>query len=153
LVNWVVKYFDIKEILNCLVHKLNQYIDHIKVTLMSWSGDHIHDQSSNECPGDTRCWLTGNSVFFERSLLCPFILLLNGWTLSPTYCDPQTWRSRRYTTLGVLQLTLQKILYSFPVYIYMYFTYKKHQKYFRVYPTDVWDHSWVSASVGIRKHN
>jgi hypothetical protein len=25
-----------------------------------------------------------------RSLLCPFILLFNGWTLSPTYCDPQT---------------------------------------------------------------
>ena len=34
------------------------------------------------------CWLTGKSVFFVRSLLCSFILLLNGWTLSPTYCEP-----------------------------------------------------------------
>jgi hypothetical protein len=33
---------------------------------------------------------TGKSVFFIRSLLCPFILWLNGWALSPTYCDPQT---------------------------------------------------------------
>jgi hypothetical protein len=53
--------------------------------------------------------------FLVRSLLCPFIILLNGWTLSPTYCDPQTWQTRRYTTLGVLQLTLQNIVYSFPV--------------------------------------
>ena len=51
---------------------------------------------------------------FVRSLLCPFNLLLNGWTLSPTYCD-QRWQSRRSTTIGVLQLTLQNILYSFPV--------------------------------------
>jgi hypothetical protein len=42
---------------------------------------------------------------FVRSLLCPFILLLNGWTCSPTYCNPQTWQSRRLSTLGVLQLT------------------------------------------------
>jgi hypothetical protein len=28
----------------------------------------------------------GKSVFFVRSLLCPLILLLNGWTLSPTHC-------------------------------------------------------------------
>jgi hypothetical protein len=33
----------------------------------------------------TQCWLTGKSVFFVRSLLRLFILLLNGWTLSPTY--------------------------------------------------------------------
>jgi hypothetical protein len=26
-----------------------------------------------------------------------FILLLNGWTLSPTNCNPQTWQSRRYS--------------------------------------------------------
>jgi hypothetical protein len=42
---------------------------------------------------------------FVRSLLCPSILLLNGWTFSPTYCNPQTWQSRRLSTLGVLQLT------------------------------------------------
>jgi hypothetical protein len=54
-------------------------------------------KSSNECPGDTKCWLTGKSVFFVRSLLCPFILLLNGWTLSPTYCDPQTWHRELQT--------------------------------------------------------
>jgi hypothetical protein len=50
-------------------------------------------KSSNECSGDTKCWLTGKSVFFVRSFLCPFILLMNGWTLFPTYCDPQTWQS------------------------------------------------------------
>jgi hypothetical protein len=85
--------------------------------LRLWSMIYIFDltKSSNECPGDTKCWLTGKSVFFVRSLLCPFILLLNGWTLSPTYCHPQTWQTRRYTTLGVLQLTLQNIVYSFPV--------------------------------------
>jgi hypothetical protein len=27
-------------------------------------------------------------VFLVRSLLCPFILLVNGWTLSPTYLRP-----------------------------------------------------------------
>jgi hypothetical protein len=38
-------------------------------------------KSSNECrPGDTKCWFTDKSVFFVRSLLCPFILMLNGWT-------------------------------------------------------------------------
>jgi hypothetical protein len=39
-------------------------------------------------PATQKCWLTGKSVFFVRSLLCPFILLLNGWTLFPTYCHP-----------------------------------------------------------------
>ena len=29
---------------------------------------------------------------FVKSLMCPFILLLNGWTISPMYCDPQTWQ-------------------------------------------------------------
>ena len=63
----------------------------------------------------TKCWLTEKSLFFAWSLLCSFILLLNGWTPSPTYCDPQTWQTRRYTTLGVLQLMLQNIVYCVPV--------------------------------------
>jgi hypothetical protein len=33
-------------------------------------------KSSNESPGDTKCWLAGNSVFFVRSLLCPIVVYL-----------------------------------------------------------------------------
>ena len=57
-------------------------------------------KSSNECPGDTKCWLTGKSVFFIKSLLCPFILLLNGWSLSPTYCDPNS----KFISLTTIQV-------------------------------------------------
>jgi hypothetical protein len=39
--------------------------------------------------------LNVNCTFDNIAFLCPFILLLNGWTLSPTYCDPQTWQSMR----------------------------------------------------------
>ena len=55
-----------------------------------WSMIYILDltKSSNLCPGDTKRWLTGKGVFLVRSLLCPFILLVNGWTLSPTYLRP-----------------------------------------------------------------
>jgi hypothetical protein len=49
-----------------------------------WSMIYIFDlpRSSNVCPGDTKCWLTGKSVFFVRSLLCPFILTLVRATVS-----------------------------------------------------------------------
>jgi hypothetical protein len=60
----------------------------------------INTKSSNECPGDTKCWLMGKSVFFVRSLLCPFILLLNGWTLSPTYTLVRAALSRPSSTVG-----------------------------------------------------
>jgi hypothetical protein len=55
-----------------------------------WSVTYILDltKSSNLCPGDTKRWLTGKGVFLVRSLLCPFILLVNGWTLSSTYLRP-----------------------------------------------------------------
>jgi hypothetical protein len=93
---------------NSRIQKLSLFCLWFSFQLGLWAMISILDlpKSSNECPGDTKCWLTGKSVFFVRSLLCPFILVLNGWTLSPTYCDPQTWQSRRETTLGVLQWTI-----------------------------------------------
>jgi hypothetical protein len=77
-----------------------------------WSMIYILDQPklSNECPGDTKCWLTGKSVFFVRSLLRPFILLLNGWTLSPTYYVEEVNHIRCFA------INIAKdLIYSFPV--------------------------------------
>jgi hypothetical protein len=79
---------------NSRIQKLSFFSLWFSFQLGLWSMIYILDlpKSSNECPGDTKCWLTGKSIIFVWSLLCPFILLLNGWTLSPTYCDPQTCR-------------------------------------------------------------
>ena len=78
---------------NSRIQKLSFFCLWFSFQLGLWSMIYILDlpKSSNEYPGDTKCWLTCKSVFFARSLLCPFILLLNVCTLSPTYCDPQTW--------------------------------------------------------------
>ena len=72
-------------------------------------------KSSNECPGDIQFWLTGKSVFFVRSLLCPIILLLNGWTLFPTYCDPQMWPVKEVNHIRCFAIDIAKdlILLSF----------------------------------------
>ena len=87
---------------NSRIQKLSFFCLWFSFQLGLWSMILILDlpKSSNECPGDTKCWLTGKSVFFVRSLLCPFILLLNGWTLSPTYCDPQTWHVKEVNDIA-----------------------------------------------------
>jgi hypothetical protein len=78
---------------NSRMQQLSLFCLWFSFQLELWSMIYILDlpKSPNECSNDTKCWLKGKSVYFARSLLCPFILLLNGWTLSPTYCDPQTW--------------------------------------------------------------
>jgi hypothetical protein len=54
------------------------------------------------------------SVFFVRSLLCPFILLLNGWTLSPTYSADVTVKEVNHIRCFAIDIAKDD-LYSFPV--------------------------------------
>jgi hypothetical protein len=64
---------------NSRIQKLSLLCLSFSFQLGLWSMISILDlrKSSNEC--------TGKSVFFVRSLLCPFILLLNGSNIEP--CD------------------------------------------------------------------
>ena len=55
---------------NSRIQKLSFFCLWFSFQLGLWSMIYILDlpKSSNECPGDTKCWLTGKSVFFIRSL-------------------------------------------------------------------------------------
>ena len=64
---------------NSRIQKLSFFFFDFSFQLGLWSMIYILDlpKSSNECPGDTKWWLMGKSVFFVKPLLCPFILLLD----------------------------------------------------------------------------